>query len=83
MPPLLQAETVPADLDLDRIPISEILDEPGPNPHDTFPCERCHEKSDVTYEVARRYGIEIPLTTARKMRRRFFGRRSSASFPNP
>ncbi len=63
MPPLLQAESIPPDLDLDRAPVFEILDESGPNPHDSFPCGRCHEKSDVTYETARRYGIEIPLTT--------------------
>jgi hypothetical protein len=55
--------TVPTDLDLDRAAEIEIYLEPGPNPHDVFPCRRCHEETDLTYEMASKYDLEIPLTT--------------------
>ncbi len=57
--------SIPTDLDLDRATEKEIYLEPGPNPHDAFPCRRCHEGkgTDLTYEMASKYDLEIPLTT--------------------
>lgn len=63
LPSSSPAESIPVDLNLDRAPTHELRMEPRPNPHDRFPCAGCHEHTDLTYEMAVKYGVEVPLIT--------------------
>lgn len=54
---------IPDDLKLDRAPEAEITTEPIPNPHASFPCVRCHTGKEASYELAKKFGIRMPLIT--------------------
>jgi len=54
---------LPDDLRLDLYPEIELRADPEPNPHSSFPCERCHVGTESSYEVARRYRVAMPLVT--------------------
>ncbi len=55
------AAPLPDDLQLDRYPEVEIRADPAPNPHAAIECERCHTATERSYELARRFGVRIPL----------------------
>lgn len=63
VPRLLPAASIPADLDLDRAPATEYFLESGPNPHDAILCTTCHVGANVTYDMAKKYGLTFPLVT--------------------
>lgn len=54
---------VPEDLGLGREPFAAGSTEPIPNPHASIPCGRCHATTEASYEVARRFGLRLPLIT--------------------
>lgn len=55
------AAKVPDDLQLDKAPEKLVRTEPDPNPHAALPCERCHTKKEASYDVAKKFGIRMPL----------------------
>lgn len=62
-PAPLEAGKVPDDLQLDRGPEALLRTEPVPNPHATIPCEKCHTRREESYDIARKFGILMPLVT--------------------
>jgi predicted CXXCH cytochrome family protein len=57
------AAAMPEDLALGREGFSPLSTEPIPNPHASIACVRCHTKAETSYDVARRFGIRMPLIT--------------------